>query len=429
MCLIQLNATPVIMQRYFKIKMSKYKCCSAHPFRINVKCLMFSHVGVQSSSKGSTCDTKYTGMFFEKQITLQRKCGAFDTWNVVSALRELTVLNILKSYPHKNCIAAFCVTHSYTPKTCLLTFTRQQMDLSHFIRHSKPDSNYANAVYKITVEVCHGICHLHTLHLVHCDIKTENILLSYDNKLNNLTIMLCDFGLCRMHNTVLPWDQDVVTFSYRPPEHMANSSVVYKTADSWSLGVLILAMLQQKPHPLGVGCHSTVMQNTCDFLGPNWPHQTEYQTLVRKKLQCKACDNEYPCANQRNCRVRMATHWQNLTEAHVPSKANKFIAWENIPHSFASDALPKSSLLVAMSEAFTICSKTRPTVEFILNNNLEYKLLKCAQKRRRTTKQTTTNDDFIYNLLLKLEDRNLWKDKGASAMELFDYHIEALQSL
>jgi serine/threonine protein kinase len=224
---------------------------------------------VSRKTGGSTCRITYADGIVKKNVCFASDEGAFDTWNVISAIRELSTLEILKDRPHENCVNSFCVEYLNESQSCIFTFIKQQMDLSQFVTCTQSSIPYAYATFNIALQTGRAICHLHSLCLIHCDIKTENVLVSCDDRLGRVNATLCDYGLCRTNNSILPKGQDVVTFSYRAPEHMANASLVQSSVDCWSFGVLILAMLLRKPHPFGTRQHSNVISNVCKFLGDN----------------------------------------------------------------------------------------------------------------------------------------------------------------
>ncbi|HEV7646507.1 MAG TPA: serine/threonine-protein kinase [Pyrinomonadaceae bacterium] len=73
-------------------------------------------------------------------------------------------------------------------------------------------------------QICAGLSFAHSQHIIHRDMKPQNVLLTADHN----TIKICDFGVARMSATDDPVTR-VGTNIYAPPEHspmMADSNVV-----------------------------------------------------------------------------------------------------------------------------------------------------------------------------------------------------------
>jgi serine/threonine protein kinase len=48
------------------------------------------------------------------------------------------------------------------------------------------------------IQMSSGLCHIHTKHLVHGDIKPENILLSFPDSSSKVVLKISEFGLCKI---------------------------------------------------------------------------------------------------------------------------------------------------------------------------------------------------------------------------------------
>lgn len=92
-------------------------------------------------------------------------------------------------------------------------------------------------------DICMGILHIHSLNLIHGDIKPENVL--YDGKITRL----CDFGMTVSDKSLdieYSLDNKKVLYSlkYRPPEAWLYSYSSYsKKSDVWAFGMLVLYIL------------------------------------------------------------------------------------------------------------------------------------------------------------------------------------------
>ena len=369
---------------------------------------------------GSTCKVSYFDRIVTKTVSFASTKGNLDTWNVISAVRELSTLGILRTSPHENCVNVFCVEYHDISSSCMFTFIREKMDLSQFITSINKSAPYSNITFEIMVQIGRGICHLHKLGIVHCDIKTENVLISCDDKIQNVCSVLCDYGMCRTDNSVLPTDQDVVTFSYRPPEHMANAFLVQTSSDCWSYGVLIVAILTQKPHPFGNKSHSLIISNVCKFLGNNWPCQPELLALCDWKLQCATCDNEADNGKHTTCRKKCRHQWERMMQNDHYEHANGNIFQSHLRQQFPFHHKPKSEVLMALSKLFTINSNRRPSLQAIMHEMFEDCTMESRKKRQKNAGMPPSCSFEQYDTLRAINNAQVWQDNGSPAMSIFN---------
>ncbi|XP_065659968.1 probable serine/threonine-protein kinase DDB_G0267514 [Hydra vulgaris] len=82
-----------------------------------------------------------------------------------------------------------------------LCIIMEYMDMSLF--EAKIDIDFSEEErLKIISQVCKGLLYLHENRIAHCDLKTQNILIRYNEKENVCVAKICDFGLSIIkHNT------------------------------------------------------------------------------------------------------------------------------------------------------------------------------------------------------------------------------------
>ena len=90
--------------------------------------------------------------------------------------------------------------------------------------------------------ICEAVAELHSRNIAHLDLKLENILLNPGGKWK-----LCDFGsACTFKKGDFKFShRKIGTPGYSPPEIMEKKSFLPEKADSWSLGIILHALLLQ----------------------------------------------------------------------------------------------------------------------------------------------------------------------------------------
>jgi serine/threonine protein kinase len=108
-------------------------------------------------------------------------------------------------------------------------------------------------VKDVASDVTHGIQYLHSINIMHRDLKSKNVLLT-DTK--PATAKLCDFGLSRIRIETATMTGNIGTAQWIAPEILNESRYTFK-ADVYSFGIVLLEMVSnQVPfhgmHPLAV---------------------------------------------------------------------------------------------------------------------------------------------------------------------------------
>jgi len=113
-------------------------------------------------------------------------------------------------------------------------------ELSKAAADSLPDSGIKiKTIHDISLDILEGLSYLHSVGIIHGDLKPANVLLDENNR-----AVLCDFGISvltneRFHTSV------VQTCAYRAPEIDTDQyRIKYSTPiDMWSLGCIIIEMI------------------------------------------------------------------------------------------------------------------------------------------------------------------------------------------
>lgn len=172
----------------------------------------------------------------------------------VSSIGELDVLARLR-HPylmsmHQISVAEFNapiqMKNGNIPKTAIAISMpwAQHGNLFNFIEQFKLD--FRSMVY-VMWQILQGVKYMHVERILHMDLKMENILVL---QANPPVIKIADFGMATYTDRkgFREYNQEAITITYRPPE-LLNYPNIYSTAnDIWSVGMIFLYMLLNKPH-------------------------------------------------------------------------------------------------------------------------------------------------------------------------------------
>ncbi|XP_064627806.1 serine/threonine-protein kinase/endoribonuclease IRE1-like [Lineus longissimus] len=190
----------------------------------------------------------YKGRFDNRDVAVKRllpECFSF-------ADREVELLR--ESDQHPNVIRYFCMEQDSQFRYIALELC--MATLQDFIE-GKLRTNGFKSLDPITVleQAISGIAHLHTLDIVHRDIKPHNVLISYSDGLGGMRAMISDFGLCKKLTA------GRLSFSKRSgaagtegwiaPEMLDPDLRTTCSVDIFSAGCVIHYVLTRGKHPFG----------------------------------------------------------------------------------------------------------------------------------------------------------------------------------
>ena len=134
-----------------------------------------------------------------------------------------------------------------------------------------------NAVLEIGVRLADALQHAHSHHVIHCDIKPQNILLD-----KNMNPKIADFGIAKMvTNQTMVYSKAVMgSVHYISPEQ-ASGGQITASSDVYSLGVVLFEMLTGQVPYVGTTAVAVAMMHVEKPI----PRLADYMENVPEGLQ------------------------------------------------------------------------------------------------------------------------------------------------
>lgn len=176
-----------------------------------------------------------------KRVKMQQERGGMP----VTSLREIGLLR--KSKGHTNIVSLLDVVVGRDLSSMFLAMEYCEQDLAALIDHM-PVPFLEGQVKCIMVQVVNGIEWLHSLHIIHRDMKMSNLLLT-----DKGILKIADFGMARTIGTPIDsvatgsLSPRVVTLWYRAPEVLFGDTSYSFGVDMWALGCIFGELLLHEP--------------------------------------------------------------------------------------------------------------------------------------------------------------------------------------
>uniref|UniRef100_A0A4X2K9Q0 cyclin-dependent kinase n=1 Tax=Vombatus ursinus TaxID=29139 RepID=A0A4X2K9Q0_VOMUR len=154
-----------------------------------------------------------------------------------TAIREASLLKGLK---HANIVLLHDIIH--TKETLTFVFEYMHTDLAQYMSEH-PGGLHPHNVRLFMFQLLRGLAYIHHQHILHRDLKPQNLLISYLGELK-----LADFGLARAKSIPSQtYSSEVVTLWYRPPDALLGAAEYSSDLDIWGAGCIFIEMLQGQP--------------------------------------------------------------------------------------------------------------------------------------------------------------------------------------
>eukprot|EP01097_Dermamoeba_algensis_P005649 TRINITY_DN3584_c0_g2_i2.p1 TRINITY_DN3584_c0_g2~~TRINITY_DN3584_c0_g2_i2.p1 ORF type:complete len:388 (-),score=77.81 TRINITY_DN3584_c0_g2_i2:781-1944(-) len=155
--------------------------------------------------------------------------------NLINLIQEVQVFSLLKKYPHPDVVG--CVELFEDHEEVFLVYEYlPNGDLLHWLAKKKTITELE--AKKIFWSVANAVQHLHSLGVVHRDIKLENICVGRDGETK-----LVDFNLCTTWSPEKKLKTYCGSLCYCAPEICLAQPYTGPEVDVWSLGVLLYVLL------------------------------------------------------------------------------------------------------------------------------------------------------------------------------------------
>ena len=187
--------------------------------------------------------------------------------------REARILQEARS----ECVIKLLSTLWQPGARLILVFPFMPIDLERLMENSPLDQAHARGIAR---DLFRALAHLHSLDIIHRDVKPSNILLRSSHGPG----YLADFGIAWSPNDPASEDRqnkitDVGTTSYRPPELLFGHKAYDTSVDLWAAGCTVAKMVRPGHRSLfdagDLGSELALIRSIFSTLGtPNealWP--------------------------------------------------------------------------------------------------------------------------------------------------------------
>eukprot|EP01018_Ginkgo_biloba_P013244 Gb_15256 [translate_table: standard] len=177
-----------------------------------------------------------------ERVAVKKIANAFD--NPTAAKRTLREIKLLRHMAHENVISIRDVIPPVQREAfndVYIAYELMDTDL-HKVIHSNQALTEEHCQYFL-YQILRGLKYIHSANVLHRDLKPSNILVMNEN----CDLKITDFGLARMTSETDFMTEYVVTRWYRAPELLLARSNYTAAIDMWSVGCIIMELMNRRP--------------------------------------------------------------------------------------------------------------------------------------------------------------------------------------
>ncbi|XP_047337750.1 mitogen-activated protein kinase homolog NTF6-like [Impatiens glandulifera] len=177
----------------------------------------------------------------KEEVAIKKIGNAFE--NRIDAKRTLREIKLLCHMDHENIIKIKDIIRPPEKESfndVYIVYELMDTDL-HQIINSTQVLTEDHCQYFL-YQILRGLKYIHSANVLHRDLKPSNLLLS-----SNCDLRICDFGLARTTSESDYMTEYVVTRWYRAPELLLNCSEYTAAIDIWSVGCILMEILNREP--------------------------------------------------------------------------------------------------------------------------------------------------------------------------------------
>ncbi|VDM40284.1 unnamed protein product [Toxocara canis] len=225
----------------------------------------------------------YRGRFDGREVAVKRVVADF----VRLADREVDLLR--ESDAHSHVIRYFCMESDSLFRYIALELC--EGSLYEYVEREAVRDKCPLSEMEVLLQATDGVAYLHSINIVHRDIKPQNVLLSIPNRQGQVRALISDFGLCKRlqsgRNSVSRRSGLAGTDGWIAPEALLCDSSVTCAVDVFSLGCIYYYVLTKGKHPFGDNLRrqANIMQGEYSLKILNASSNAIAVTLIESMLQ------------------------------------------------------------------------------------------------------------------------------------------------